>query len=195
MKNYSQAGQDLFVLNLLNDDTQHTFLDVGCWLPETLNNTLLLEENGWNGVSIDILDLKKEWGVRKTPFIMCDALELNYGKLLKDSNIPKVVDYLNLDIEGDGFRFKALKKIFESDLEFKIITIEHDVYRGYDLTERKPQRDFLTSKGYVLVVSDLNLSNNPFEDWWVNPKYVNFEKYDYLMCDNVDYLEIINKLK
>jgi hypothetical protein len=192
---YSQAGQDIFALNILNDNAPHTFVDIGCWLPDQLNNTMLLEENDWVGISLDITDLKNEWSIRKTPFIQANALTSDYGKLFTDFNLPKIIDYLNLDIEGNGSRFEALKKVFEADVEFKIITIEHDAYRGYGLNERDPQRKFLLGKGYVLVCSNVCLTNNPFEDWWVNPKYVSKDKYDYLICDNVEYDEIIKNLK
>ena len=38
MESYSQCGQDLFVINLLNKDNG-TFLDLGCYLPKKINNT------------------------------------------------------------------------------------------------------------------------------------------------------------
>jgi len=191
-QNYSQAGQDLFVLSLIKDAGRHYFVDVGCWLPDRINNTFLLEKNGWYGISVDILDLKKEWEIRNTPFVQENALSTDYEKLFDNNSLPNVIDYLNVDIEGNGDRFLTLKKIFESNREFKVITIEHDVYRGYREAEQIPQREFLSKAGYVLLCSDVRLSNNPFEDWWVNPKYV--ENYDHLFSNDLEYSEILKKL-
>lgn len=193
-EDYSQAGQDKFVNYLINDTNEHYFVDIGCWHPKTLNNTLLLEENGWRGISIDITDLSNEWKSRNTPFYLGNALTIDYSELLQKYNIPMVVDYLNVDIEGDGGRFSALKKVFESKREFKVITIEHDIYRGYEETETIPQRNFLISQGYVLVCSNVCLSNNPFDDWWINPKYIDEKKYKHLICNNLEFSEILKKL-
>jgi len=40
--NYSQAGQDLFVLMCLDGKENGTFLDLGCHHPSNINNTYLL---------------------------------------------------------------------------------------------------------------------------------------------------------
>ena len=65
MESYSQCGQDIFVYNILNKNNG-TFLDLGCYLPKNINNTYLLELNGWSGISLDILDYSEEWKERKT---------------------------------------------------------------------------------------------------------------------------------
>ena len=195
MNNYSQAGQDLFVLGLINNESNHYFFDVGCWLPDNINNTLLLEEKGWDGISIDILDLSIQWKSRKTKFICSNSLTIDYQKLFDENNSPMIIDYLNIDIEGEGTRYETLTKVFESNRDFKIITIEHDSYRGYSKVEKEPQREFLTNKGYTLLCGDISLSGNIFEDWWINPKYFEEKNYKHLISSNVEYYEIINKLK
>jgi hypothetical protein len=190
---YSQAGQDKFVLSLFNENYKGFFVDVGCNKPDIINNTLALEEKGWIGISIDIEDHSNEWKIRKNPFIQTNALTCNYETLFSAYELPKIIDYLSLDIEGNGDRFSALKKIFESSYEFKIITIEHDAYRGYGETERKKQREFLIEKGYFLLCGNVILDGFEFEDWWINPKYfVKSEYIDYL-CTSTPYLEILNK--
>ena len=194
MTKYSQAGQDKFVLSFFPDDYKGSFVDVGCWMPDDLNNTLRLEERGWVGVSLDISDMRSEWERRNTPFICENALTCDYEKLFKSISMPDVIDYLSLDIEGDGGRYSALLKLFEANYEFRIITIEHDSYRGYGETERTKQREFLFKLGYALVCSNVKLSSNPFEDWWVNPKYINEDKYQRLISEGLSYDEIIKKL-
>jgi|ERR1044072_315150 hypothetical protein len=193
---YSQAGQDRFVMSLIKNPTlQPYFLDIGCHLPRHLNNTLLLEENGWFGLSLDILDFHKEWTVRKCPFIQADALTFDYKRILEHYGINNVVDYLNVDIEGEGLRFKALEQVFKSGYDFKIITIEHDRYRGYAESEVKPQRDFLIDRGYECICEDVCASGNPFEDWWVNPKFFEANEYQHLYSVREDYNEILKKIK
>ena len=194
-KNYSQIGQDRFVLWLFKKDYRGVFVDIGCSLPDKINNTLLLEENGWTGISLDIVDYKKEWQIRKTSFLMEDALKCDYKQIFNQNNIPNIIDYLNLDIEGEGLRYLALKRIIESDYEFKVITIEHDAYRGYDLTERVPQRKLLTDKKYFLLCSNVLSNGVPLEDWWINPKYFKFEEYEAIICDGLSYNDILKKIK
>lgn len=159
----SQVGQDKWVLSLIE---KGTFLDIGCRGPFDLNNTALLEENGWTGISIDIVDYSEEWKQRKTEFICADALTFDYSLL------GWHFDYLSLDIEGNGDRFKALKRVIECGLTFKVMTIEHDVYRVHYGLEQVPQRDLLTSLGYHLAYPDVCMDGQPFEDWWINPKYI-----------------------
>jgi hypothetical protein len=194
MITYSQAGQDKFVLSFFDDDYKGFFIDIGCALPININNTMLLEKHEWRGVSLDINNLSNEWKVRNTPFVCADALTMDYTRLFQIYLVPKVVDYLSLDIEGDGGRYLALSKLFEANHEFKIITIEHDAYRGYGETERKKQRDFLLKMGYFLVCSNVTLGGNPFEDWWINPKYISEDKYLKLVSDNLSHYEILKKL-
>lgn len=191
-KSNSQSGQDIFVSKLI-DSKNAFFVDVGCWKPIELNNTFMLEQLGWKGVSLDITDMTDEWSIRKTNFVKADALETDYTKLFDENNLPSVIDYLTVDIEGNGHRFLALKKVLESNREFKIITIEHDSYRGYETSEAIPQREFLISKGYFLLCSNVCLNNNPFEDWWINPKYFSENEFIHLKSDNFEYNEILKK--
>jgi hypothetical protein len=193
-KTYSQAGQDVFVLSLFDKTYKGVFVDIGCSLPDIINNTLLLEENGWTGVSLDIADLKLKWQTRKTSFLVENALTCNYKEIFEKHNINIIVDYLNLDIEGEGLRYQALKRVMESEYEFKVITIEHDAYRGYDLTERIPQRKLLNEMGYYLLCSNVSNEGFPFEDWWINPKYFKIEDYQDILCDGLSYVKILENI-
>lgn len=169
LKSYSQVGQDRFVLSMFPKNHKGFFIDIGCQLPNGINNTLLLEENGWDGISFDIVNYSKEWEKeRKTKFVCADALSCDFSKY----KLPKVIDYLSLDIEGDGSRVAALKRILNCGFVFKIITIEHDSYRGYEKTERDPQRELLTQAGYHLFLPDVSDHGLAFEDWWIHPEYI-----------------------
>lgn len=170
LNSYSQVGQDLFVLSQFAEWYKGTFMDIGCSLPKALNNTFLLENKGWNGWNFDIKDYSKEWEIRNSKFIQADALQYDFNSL----ELPKYIDYLSLDIEGNGSRFKALQRVIDAGIEFGVITIEHDEYRGYKKTEKEPQRRLLKAKGYKLVKADVKHKECSFEDWYINPKYIKY---------------------
>lgn len=192
----SQAGQDAFVLSLF--DAPGTFLDIGCQLPTEINNTRALELAGWRGVSIDIENWSKEWQVERpgSVFICADALKCDYRAIFEANDLHSPIDYLSLDIEGSGCRFKALQCVLGTGAEFKAITAEHDAYRGYDGSERVPQRSLLKSLGYMLVCADVCGSDGTaYEDWWINPRYVPTEKYAHLICEGLRWNEIIARMQ
>jgi hypothetical protein len=198
VKSYSQCGQDLFVYSLMKGTTGK-FLDLGCYLPKKINNTYLLELNGWDGISIDIKDYSEEWKERKSKFIQADCMNSDFDNLLKNHYKENVIDYLTLDMEKRGERFKLLEKVLNTNYEFKIITIEHDSYLGEDFvkSEKVPQRNLLTSKGYKLVGSDISHSVSPtlfFEDWWINPKYFSEDEIKPWISEKVSCDKIFNKL-
>jgi hypothetical protein len=194
MKSYSQSGQDLFVINML-PNISGTFLDLGCSHPTKINNTYLLEINGWTGVSVDLADFSSEWSERKNKFINSNCLNLNYNNFLNENYENKVIDYLTLDMERPGDRFEVLQKVMNSDFEFKIITLEHDAYLGAEFIQKEqiPQRKLLKEKGYYLICSDVSQKEFPelnFEDWWVNEKYFNLNEIkkwesENLSCDKI----------
>lgn len=194
MESYSQCGQDFFVFNILKQKSG-TFLDLGCYLPIKINNTFLLEKNGWKGISVDIINYSNEWLVRDTPFINEDCFNINYETFLPKYYDNKIIDYLSLDMEIVGERYKLLKKILETDYKFKVITIEHDSYLGQDYidNERTPQREILTKSGYILICSDVSQKDYPlsfYEDWWVNEEFFSNEelerwKSNKISCDKI----------
>lgn len=194
LESYSQSGQDLFVYNLANKENG-TFLDLGCHLPKNINNTYLLERFGWTGLSLDIKDYSQEWKSRKNKFLQCDCFKQDYNELLSEYYQNQVIDYLTIDMERLGDRFKLLKMILETNYEFKIITIEHDSHLGdsYVKEEKIPQREYLKEKGYVLVCGDVSHKDFPnlfYEDWWVNAKYISEDVYtpwlsNQISCDKI----------
>ncbi len=121
MKSYSQCGQDLFVY-YLNEGKPGKFLDLGCSLPKKINNTYLLELNGWDGISLDIQNFSEQWQERKCKFIQADCLNQNYNELLKDFFKPEFAngltseggDKVNINIQsGAAGKFIALYGIDE----------------------------------------------------------------------------------
>jgi hypothetical protein len=171
VKSYSQVGQDKWVLSLFPKGYKGFFMDLGCNDPKIINNTLLLEENGWEGVAVDINDLSELWKNRKARFIQMNALNA------RDIIEPERIDYVSIDVDAIGTNYQTIKNLLEAGFEFKAITIEHNYYisEEFNQRERLPQRELLLSKGYALAKGDVMDDDgqfNKFEDFWINPKYI-----------------------
>jgi len=172
MKNYSQIGQDIFVLNVLKNKKNGLFLDIGCGEPIKINNTFLLEkEYDWKGINIDLnSDYTKLWESSnriKSKFILHDALTIDYDNLihnfLKENNKDRI-DYLSMDLEPPSITLEVLKKIPLDKYRFSVITFEHDLYRNNQhLLEES--RNIFENYNYKLAVSNINNQ----EDWWIDP--------------------------
>jgi hypothetical protein len=70
MKSYSQAGQDRWVIEKIQDPK--TFLDIGASQAVFHNNTYLLELSGWVGTCIDKdpVHSPSHLGLRVAPLIV-----------------------------------------------------------------------------------------------------------------------------
>lgn len=171
--NYSEAYQDMFVLSMLNGKNYGTFIEVGAGRPFYGNNTALLEKQfKWRGISID-LDERQVSAERTTPFLIKNALEIDYGKIIRELNLGPTVDYLQLDCDPPEVTFEILKKIPFDEYKFKVITYEHDYYNTDKKELREESRRYLQSKGYRLVVSDIAPDDwRNYEDWYVHPDYI-----------------------
>jgi FkbM family methyltransferase len=186
-KNYSQVLQDIFVLSVLDGKNNGTFLEIGGAKPFDRNNTALLEEKfNWRGVSIELDEsFAKEYTKErpKTKVLNQNALDINYEKLLKENFQKTTIDYLQLDIEPARNTYECMLKIPFDKYKFAVITYEHDYYIDVTRSYRQKSRDFLKSKGYVLVVNDISPDGiSSFEDWWVHPDLVD-EKIISIMKD------------
>jgi hypothetical protein len=176
-KNYSQSYQDIFVLTMLDGKKNGTYVEIGSAEPFKGNNTALLETVfGWKGVSLDInpkcVDEFKE--ARKNPVVCADAMEIvDYIEFFKDYGLGTVntIDFLQVDCDPPSQTFAILKKIPFNDYKFATISFEHDYYA--DTSIRDQSRQFLKSKGYVLVASDIAYDKvHSYEDWWAHPDLV-----------------------
>jgi len=194
-QSYSQAKQDVFVSHVLKNLKNGFFIDIGCGDPVGINNSYFFEsELGWDGVCIDITN--QDYSNRKAKFYNRSALDINYKEFFEENNVPKIVDYLSLDIDCP-YTLDALKLIVKAtDYEYKVITIEHDWYQLEDrLVYREEQRKILEDLGYKRLASDVYLNDHEyFEDWWINPKYIDITEFSYLQCDKTHCDEIVNKI-
>jgi hypothetical protein len=175
-RNFSQVYQDMFVLSMLNGKRNGTFLEIGGAEPFKGNNTALLEKNfDWKGVSIEYSEkfVKNYRNNRSANLIHDDALLIDYKKLLSENFEGNVVDYLQLDIEPARNTYECMLKIPFDEYKFAVITYEHDYYVDVTRSYREKSREFLKSKGYILIANDISPEGTSnFEDWWVHPDLV-----------------------
>tara|TARA_B100000965_G_scaffold2438_1_gene1920 strand:- start:675 stop:1433 length:759 start_codon:yes stop_codon:yes gene_type:complete len=194
---YSQSFQDLFVISVLDGKRNGTFIDLGCSYPISINNTYLLESDfGWSGVAIDIdADRTSEWKVdRNCDVITFDAGNIDYNDLLSQFDSTHI-DYLSIDVDNDEATYFIIDTIDFSKYEFSVITFEHNLYNTSDVMKNH-MKDIMEKNGYILAVEDvcnMGSSNDsyqdPFEDWYINPKYVNedaWKKYESKYKKGVD---------
>jgi len=175
--NYSQSYQDMFVLSMLNGKTNGTYLEIGSADPFKSNNTALLETKfGWTGASIDFnRELVEKFMNERNNLVFClDATQIDYTKFIDKVNLEKTIDFLQLDCDPPEQTFNILKKIPFDTHKFAVITYEHDYY--VDQSIRDQSREFLKSKGYVLVANDIGYNKlHSYEDWWAHPDLIDAE--------------------
>lgn len=112
---HGQALQDKFVLNVLKKKKNGTFLELGANHPIDINNTFTLEKDfGWNGIMIEFDEkhLKDYEEHRKdSVHVIADATKIEYKKLLVENNMPKNIDYLQIDLDaGNGYHNGSTRK-------------------------------------------------------------------------------------
>ena len=193
-RNTSQCYQDLFVLAATNGKRNGTFLEIGAQDAQFCNNTYILEKlYDWKGISIDIDEVHKKsfeyFDRSNTNLVIQDALTIDYTKLLEDNNMPSHIDFLQLDIDPSEITFECLMKIPFDKYTFSVITYETDFFAKNNTNEeelikiRKESREYIQSKGYVLLAGDVCVTNanEPFEDWYVHPSFVDLERLKPLM--------------
>jgi hypothetical protein len=191
IESFSYALEDVFSL-YLTDFRPGFFVDVGCGHPRNGNNSKLLEAAGWTGICIDS-SKHSEWDHdRATTCHALDATKVDYSELFRRQNAPAVIDMLSIDV--DDACFEVLKEIPFDDREYKIVMIEHDVYRTDHL--RLAERSCLAAKGYELLCSDVvHEPGKPFEDWWVMAKHFDQALLDRVRSDGEIDITIIRRFR
>lgn len=171
-KNYSKHFQDLFVLSIFKGKRKGTYLEIGSGDPFIHNNTALLEEFGWKGISVDnseslCYNFKEN---RNNTIICADATQIGWVDLFNKHCLDPVIDYLQIDC--DEASLGILEELPLKGYKFGVITFEHDMYRLGTETRDKA-RAILQKHGYVLVVNDAAFTEEAsYEDWYVHPDVV-----------------------
>lgn len=187
----SEAGQESFVLNMLDEKKDGYYLEIGAFESKHTSNTYLLEkEYGWKGVSFEIVPERANQfnGDRSNPCICADATTFDYKSYLDENNFPRRIDYLQLDVEPAENTLLALKQLPLNDYRFSVITYEHDLYVDPENNKhiKAESIELLKSYGYVLAVENIKVDHpdwplREFEDWWIDPEVVTEDKYKNLM--------------
>ena len=182
----SEAGQESFVLNMLDEKREGYFVEVGAFESKRTSNTYLLENGyAWKGMALEILpDCVREYNLnRSNPCLMADATTFDYLKYFVENDFPRRIDYLQVDIEPASNTLLALKQLPLFHYRFSVITFEHDLY--YDPANaavKEEQKVILSGLGYKLAVENVKIDApgwplREFEDWWVDPEVVSEDKY------------------
>ena len=180
---YSQAGQDLFALEIFGK--RGTYIDIGAGQPKIDNNTYLLEvKNEWKGFCVDYnIKIKHLWEKdtqRNNIIYWEDATQFDYMKAIKENNLPANIDFLSCDIDPQEKTFTALKKVINDGIKPKLIAFETDKYRE-SIDYEKLANDYLSPKDYRIAVSDVysELKKKKIYETWFISKEVNFNKINY----------------
>jgi hypothetical protein len=192
---FAQCCQDLFVLQVLDHKKNGRYLEIGSGHPASSNNTYLLEiEYDWSGLGIEIDAnlVKKHKEIRINECFEFDATIFDFERNMKLSNFPTQVDYLSLDIDPAKNTYSALLKIPFNRYRFSVITYEHDRYTG-DRKYMDLSRAFLHSKGYQLVVANVNNRGRDFEDWWVDPEVVLEQNWRRFESSGLEFSQVFEK--
>lgn len=180
---HSFEQQDEFIYNLFDEKTDGTFIDVASAHPVIGSNSYTLEKIGWKGFSFDVIDARTTWywdRVRSTPFIHIDATSIAFTEYLKNTIGPgQVIDYASVDVdfrinvEHTNISLLALNRILDSGIVFKAITFEHEKWM-FSTGVQNASKMLLEQRGYVCLFENVVYTNSdkPFEDWWINPAYI-----------------------
>jgi hypothetical protein len=173
---YSQSMQDIFILTLLNGKTNGTYLELGAFDPVNWNNTYLLSQFGWTGVSIDIIKTLESTWKEKRPtsiFIGQDAFTIDYSALLEKYNFPKQIDFLQVDIDDVNANI-LLDSLLLLGYRFSVIMAEHDFFIPGNADEKLGLENVLNKHNYKRLVENVTCKDFgsddhvPYEDWWID---------------------------
>jgi hypothetical protein len=197
---FSQAKQDIFVINCLKFKKDGFFVEIGGNHPIICSNTYLLEKDyNYKGIIVEMdnsyLPLYQEYRKNSIP-IIANATKINYLEKFKEFNVPKNIDYLSFDLDVDNNSTLETLELFDQQLfmnyKFAVVTFEHDIYRK-DLTPilnynsnntRNKSREIFEKYGYIRVFSDVSHCNNAFEDWYIHPDLIDINYINELIEKN-----------
>jgi len=194
-KSHSQSGQENWVLQILKEKRDGFFIEIGAHDGDNISNTFLLEkEYGWNGLLIEpnpetfaeLVNNRKSICVNKAVsnftgrghFILNRELGkidsqgtaevdiITFRELFTQHNIPEVIDYFSLDIEGG--EYKALLGFPFEKHKFMCLTVEHNLYMKDETPEVIKNKNNIYSilSAYHYIRIKENIENS--EDWYVH---------------------------
>ena len=195
LKYFSQACQDLFVLQMSNFARYGNYMEIGGAHPFQANNTFLMEKDfAWTGRSVeiqkDLVELYNKYRHNKCDNL--DATSYDYKAEFIRNKFPKQITYLSVDTDPADVTYRSLLKCPFDSYRFSAITYEHDRYVAGD-EFMNLSREFLNSFGYQLVAANVNHSGRDFEDWWIDPNAVSEEIWRPFESVGLEFTEIISR--
>lgn len=189
---FSQAGQDLFVLSMLEGKKGGYYIEIGGADPFESNNTFLLEKDySWNGFSVEFDKLlASQYNSCRENICLCsDGTTFDYLGKIQQLNFPTQIDYLSIDIDPAENTYAALRKCPFDKYRFSVITYEHDLYAsGTEYAQLS--RIFLKSQGFQLVAKNVKCFGRAFEDWWIDPNAIPEAIWSKYVCEDTEFSEI-----
>jgi len=182
----SQLYQDIFALTT---SVSKTYIEIGGAAPIKINNTYLLEQNGFNGISLEFDEACiPMWSVRKNKIYFDNAIIFDYLSALEENNLSNHIGYLSCDIDPPINTFAALRRVIEQGITFDCITFEHDKYQS-EIDYDPIVTEYLVSKGYKVAVRDVyrirkyrvagqktKLHKHCFIETWYVHESINFQE-------------------
>ena len=174
------------------------------------NSCVFDKELNWNGLAFDRVTYHP-WGGHfnwnqsrpRTKFFNIDVTTKECLHILQNETMnQKTIEYLSIDVDfgNKNFGYLALQNIINANIEFKILTLEHELYRIGDQIQTDT-RNLLWSLGYIILFPNVSLrfddncqTLRPFEDWWINPKYFPNDIMQY-GDENLVYDKCIERIK
>lgn len=188
---YSQFLQDTFAYNFFKKE-KGFYVELGCYdgSAQHVSNSLLLEENGWDGIGVDIEKIDIFNSFRKGKGIYADLSSVPIDKVLKENKAPEVIDYLSYDV-GQAL-MSSINMLDLTFFKFKLIHFEHNLYSPeYSGLKEAAYKKF-TDAGYIRFIDNLTCENSkPIEDWYFHPKYI--DQKDIIFLSNICYKDILKK--
>jgi hypothetical protein len=169
----SQLAQDKIVDKYLDSMRDGYFVDLGAAEYKRFNNSYYFEKAlGWKGIAIEYNPkLSDGWAEHRpnTKHIVTDATKVDYQKLFEEYGMPKMIDYLSIDLEPPELTLQCLYEVLKANYEYKIITFEVDHYRtDTKVPVRDMSRKLFQERGYILV-AEIHENKNHVDDVWVHP--------------------------
>lgn len=180
MSYQGQAGQDEYVLKVLNYKPNGFFLEIGSNHPIVHNNSYILEKKyNWNGLLVEYTKSFEEQYIqhRTSHYVIEDASKVDYKGLFTKYNFPATMDYLQIDLDVNNRSTLNTLELLDATIfkthTFATVTFEHDIYTGNHYNTREASREIFLKNGYVLVYGDVIAAGyGQFEDWYVHPSLV-----------------------
>tara|TARA_B100000787_G_scaffold169296_1_gene160109 strand:+ start:1531 stop:2148 length:618 start_codon:yes stop_codon:yes gene_type:complete len=180
---YSQAGQDLFAIELFGK--KGSYIDIGSGHPEKGSNSYLLEVlNEWKGFSIDNSKKNKDaWEkstVRNNKVYWDDAVTFDYLHAVKENNLNNDIDFLSCDIDPQEKTFAALQKVINDGIRPKYIAFETDQYNS-EINYSELAELFLKPYNYKIGVKNVysKLKKNKIFETWFIKNSLNYKTIEY----------------